>query len=728
VEYYWSRFLRAALALGWLCVGLVTAWQAGPSWWSFAAVLVVWLGVGALLALVIALLVGLGMTVFVTPLRWLLQRRSSGIHGTARWQTGREIKSGNLTRGGQIYLGAWRDYEGKRHTLTTNGGEHVLVVGSSRSGKGTSNILPTLLDWRNSAIVYDEKRELSTLTAGWREVEAGNRVLRFEPASPLAGDRYNFLDAVRLSTEHETGDISNIVEVLADDAGPLAGDAVHWMQTAKELVSAVALYVLYREDAAGRRAGLADVSHALADPALPIASLLTMMKQHSNRFVASAAQAQLDRADREASSVVSTARRFLQLFAGDAIIARNTASSTFTLEELADDARPTTLYIVTKAIDAHRLRPLVRLLFTQAMLHLLNAELRFDAAGRALPAHRFPVLMVLDEFAALGRMEILEQSLARCLGYGVTALVAVQDISQLRRAYGQNQNVSNNTNLRVAFPPNEHDTAVWISHQLGTATVTTPLQSRSWGPKSWVLPSSISEAVQHTSRQLLLADEVLSLPKPQRERDGTITAPGKVVIMEAGKRAILGEQLLYFDDPEMRRRAAIQPGAVARAANENVAPFPMGQGYSGWAKTAAAGGAVVLLIGGWGGIRALPEREHGSALPAFAELVPPVVQGIVPGLQPPPPKLGILPTVSPALDLNDPTLSPRCLKRLAEVPGVALSPVCRQVLKLPVLSPMVIDFQTQQKNEACRLVREAGESAPLPAYCREGANQPTNGR
>jgi hypothetical protein len=199
--------------------------------------------------------------------------------------------------------------------------------------------------------------------------------------------------------------------------------------------------------------------------------------------------------------------------------------------------------------------------------------------------------MVLDEFAALGKMAILERSLARCLGYGVSALIVTQDISQLTRSYGEHQNVSNNCNIRVAFPPNEYATAVWVSNQLGKTTVEYQTRSRHrpllFGGKS----RSETTGSQLVGRELLMADEILALPKPSRGPDGEITAPGKLIILESGKRAIKADQLLYWRDAEMARRSRVT--ADDEPTSANVVPFPAGQGSVPLAAKAAA---ILLAI------------------------------------------------------------------------------------------------------------------------------------
>ena len=98
-------------------------------------------------------------------------QRPVGVHGTARFLTEPEIRrSGLLPAEGQtsggIYLGAWADGAGTVHNLRHDGPEHCIVIAPPRSGKGVGNILPTLLSWPASALIYDEKGELWQLTAG----------------------------------------------------------------------------------------------------------------------------------------------------------------------------------------------------------------------------------------------------------------------------------------------------------------------------------------------------------------------------------------------------------------------------------------------------------------------------------------------------------------------------------------------------------------------------------
>ena len=132
------------------------------------------------------------------------------LHGSARWADRRDIKAAGLLKNNGVYVGAWRDKNGKIHYLRHAGPEHVLCYAPTRSGKGVGLILPTLLSWQQSVFVTDLKGELYELTSGWRQKYAHNRILRFEPAAAAGSCCFNPMEELRLGTEHEVGDVQNL--------------------------------------------------------------------------------------------------------------------------------------------------------------------------------------------------------------------------------------------------------------------------------------------------------------------------------------------------------------------------------------------------------------------------------------------------------------------------------------------------------------------------------------
>jgi len=182
----------------------------------------------------------------------LLMRKHSnaieGLHGSAHWATPKEVRASGLlpTRGntgGGVYVGGWKETRsGPVRYLRHNGPEHVLAFAPTRSGKGVGLVLPTLLSWRESAIVYDIKGENWALTAGWRQREAGNKVLKFDPTSP-EGAAFNPLAEIRIGAAQEVSDAQNIATMLVDPDGK--GLADHWAKTSYALLTGAILHCCY---------------------------------------------------------------------------------------------------------------------------------------------------------------------------------------------------------------------------------------------------------------------------------------------------------------------------------------------------------------------------------------------------------------------------------------------------------------------------------------------------
>lgn len=178
----------------------------------------------------------------------LIQRNSATanqfLHGSARWGARKDIESAGLLADEGVYVGAWLDKRNKLHYLRHNGPEHILTFAPTRSGKGVGLVIPTLLSWKHSAVITDLKGELWALTAGWRQQHAGNRVLRFEPATANGCVGWNPLEEIRLGTEFEVGDVQNLATLIVDPDGKGLND--HWQKTSQALLVGCILHLCYR--------------------------------------------------------------------------------------------------------------------------------------------------------------------------------------------------------------------------------------------------------------------------------------------------------------------------------------------------------------------------------------------------------------------------------------------------------------------------------------------------
>jgi len=221
----------------------------------------------------LATLVGLLLAFLVKTLISNSASANATLHGSARWATQKDIQAAGLLPSNQtrktkhkgnakkesdpfVYVGGFEDKDGTFYYLRHSGPEHILTYAPTRSGKGVGLVVPTLLSWHKSAVITDLKGELWALTAGWRQQHAGNKVLRFEPASSIGSVRWNPLDEVRFDEESglfNVGDVQNLATLIVDPDGK--GLESHWQKTAFALLVGVILHALYL-----KKAGI--ISHA----------------------------------------------------------------------------------------------------------------------------------------------------------------------------------------------------------------------------------------------------------------------------------------------------------------------------------------------------------------------------------------------------------------------------------------------------------------------------------
>ncbi len=476
-------------------------------------------------------------------------------YGSARWATTPEIRHAGLLGDDGAVLGRWH-----REYLRHDGPEHILCFAPTRSGKGVGLVVPTLLTWPGSAIVHDIKGENWTLTAGWRS--KFGRVLLFDPTNVLS-DAYNPLLEVRRGI-WEVRDVQNIADVLVDPEGALE-KRNHWEKTSHALLVGAILHVLYAEV----DKTLSGVANFLSDPKRPIETTLRAMmttphlgQTGVHPVIASAARELLNKSDNERSGVLSTAMSFLGLYR-DPVVAKVTDRCTWRIKDLVEGPLPATLYLVVPPSDISRTKPLIRLVLNQIGRRLTE---ELEPKSRQ---HR--LLLMLDEFRALGRLDFFESALAFMAGYGIKAFLIVQSLNQIESAYGQNNSILDNCHVRISFATNDERTAKRVSDALGTATEMRAMKNYAGSRLSpWLGHLMVSR--QETSRPLLTPGEVMQLP------------PADELVMVSGTAPIRARKARYYEDEQLRARI-LPPPTLGPGTNPTPAPNPLpgppGGGWSG---------------------------------------------------------------------------------------------------------------------------------------------------
>ncbi len=463
------------------------------------------------------------------------QSRLVTTYGSARWATPREVAQAGLTRPAGVFLGkAGRSY------LRHDGPEHVMAFAPTRSGKGVGLVVPTLLTWPGSAVIHDIKGENWQLTAGWRS--RSSHCLLFNPTDARSA-AYNPLLEVRQGV-HEVRDVQNIADILVDPEGALERRN-HWEKTSHALLVGAILHVLYAEPDKTLRG----VVNFLSDPARTFEQTLWAMmatphvKGVPHPVVASAAREVLNKSDNERSGVLSTAMSFLGLYR-DPTVAAVTARCDWRIADLVDGPHPVSLYLVVPPSDISRTKPLIRLLLNQIGRRLTESLEVRGRSGR-------PLLLMLDEFPALGRLDFFESALAFMAGYGLRAVLIAQSLNQIEKAYGPNHAILDNCHVRVAFATNDERTARRISDALGTATELRAQRNYAGHRLApWLGHLMVSR--QESARALLTPGEVMQLP------------PDEEIVMVAGHAPVRAHKLRYYEDTNFIRRV-LPPPALSDA-------------------------------------------------------------------------------------------------------------------------------------------------------------------
>lgn len=496
----------------------------------------------------------------VSVLNYVLRdhHESTDVHGSAHWATHNEIREqGLLGNGAGLYIGAYENKQQRQIEYLRYSGEgHIVCFAPTRSGKGVGLVVPNLLTWPQSVIVLDIRQENWNLTSGWRKNNLKNNVIKFDPTSTDGtGAGFNPLYEVRLGI-HEVRDVQNIAEMIVDYDGK--GKYDHWRLSSYNFLTGVILHVLYSE----KNKTLGGVTNLLSNPDSTIEKTLERMLDtahdhdgtrgwinpaggypvRTHPVVSNVAREMLNKSPEERSGIISTTLSFLALYR-DPIIAANTTRSDFRIRDLIESVNPVSLYLVIPPSDITRTRPLIRMMLHQMMYRLVE-QVKLKQGEDPIPKPERPLLLMLDEFSSLGKLEFIQESIAYMAAYGLKAFIILQDLTQLYAAYGKEESITGNCHVRIAYAPNKLETARDLSQMAGIRTVTKFSRNMA-GKRTQIVMPNISEALQETQRPLLMIDEAMRLPVED------------ALIFVANMSPIYGKKIRYFQDKELSARAKI---------------------------------------------------------------------------------------------------------------------------------------------------------------------------
>lgn len=501
-------------------------------------------------------------TLVLVFIRLMFSKKTSDNYGSARFAKFAELEKSGLLDGKGIFLGITDNGYYVRDDAKT----HTFLCAPSRSGKGVGIIIPTLLTWPHSVVVVDVKGENYAFTAGRRK-KMGQAILKFEPTALSGSVKFNPFEEIRMGTPDEVKDCQNICRILADPTGKgYEGNNAHWTNNAADLLFGIVLHLKWVLKEASEPVNMTTVLNFMAEDTLGLRHHLgqivnnasngktgQIMHDRSGRILAHANNSteplyfhprvfqvfskMASTPEKEFGSIQSTLETALSVYR-DPVVAENMSRSDFSINDLMNHEKPVSLYLIVPPSDIDRLMPAFRSIVE--LLYRRNVEkMEFNLAKKNTEANKHRLLMLLDEFPQLGRLETFETAMGVIAGYGIKAFVICQSVMQINKLYGKDNGIISNCEVQVYYAPNDQETAEQLARMLGKKTVET--KSRNTGAA--LIKFDKSHTYNETGRDLMTPDEVRALD------------PKKELVFKRGMRPLLADKITWYDNPDFMELA-----------------------------------------------------------------------------------------------------------------------------------------------------------------------------
>jgi len=456
-------------------------------------------------------------------------RSHRNIHGRARFAGMLDLAHKGLLkhRDDGIVLGRMN---GK--LLRLSGQQFVILAAPTRSGKGVGVVIPNLLDYRESAVVLDIKQENFELTSGWRR-SIGHEIFLFNPfAEDRRSHRWNPMTYVSADPSFRVSDLQAIAAMLYPD-----GDDRDrfWSSQARNAFLAFTLYLFewadHGDDAPTPTLGevlrLASGDGGELRPYLQTLAAAPFLGAQARTAFAGL----LSQADVTFASIIGTFREPLNAWLNPVLDAA-TSGDDFRLDDMR--RRRMTIYVGIQPDKLAESRLIVNLFFSQ----LINVNTRTLPQNDASLKHQ--CLLLMDEFTAIGRVDIIAKAVAYMAGYNLRLLPIIQSMAQLDAVYGKelSRTLITNHALQIIYAPREQQDANDYSEMLGFTTVRRRARTRSHGGAGGVSDNEVLE------RRALMLPQELKAMGPEKE----------IVLYESLAHPVLCRKIRYYQDRYFTKR------------------------------------------------------------------------------------------------------------------------------------------------------------------------------
>ncbi|NYZ62410.1 type IV secretory system conjugative DNA transfer family protein [Luteimonas sp. SJ-16] len=480
---------------------------------------------------------GLMLLVWAAVVVMLFKLRSHrNLHGRARFAGMLDLANKGMLKTADtgIVVG---QMNGK--LIRLSGQQFVILAAPTRSGKGVGIVIPNLLDYRESAVVLDIKQENFDLTSGWRR-SIGHEIYLFNPfAEDRRTHRWNPLTYVTDDPAFRVSDLQSIAAMLYPDADD---KDKFWVSQSRNAFLAFALYLFEARDDQRRQGapetliqtptlgGILRVSSGDGGELKPYLQTLAQAPflgaQSRTAFAGL-----LSQADVTFASIIGSFREPLNPFLNPVLDAA-TSGDDFDLRDVR--RKRMTIYVGIQPNKLAESRLIVNLFFSQ----LINVNTKVLPQND--PSLKHQCLLLMDEFTAIGRVDIIAKAVAYMAGYNLRLLPIIQSMAQLDAVYGKelSRTIITNHALQIIYAPREQQDANDYSEMLGYTTVRRRSRTRSHGAGRGVSDNEVLE-----KRALMLPQELKAMG-PEKE----------IVIYEGLAHPVLCRKIRYFKDGYFTRR------------------------------------------------------------------------------------------------------------------------------------------------------------------------------
>ncbi len=410
---------------------------------------------------------GAVLVVYCLLLALVLKPKKKSLHGDARFATAGDLNKHGMLKPADngIIVGK---FGGKLVRLP--GQQFVILAAPTRSGKGVGIVIPNLLEYAESVVVLDIKQENFDLTSGWRKAQ-GQEVFLFNPfAEDRRTHRWNPLTYVSADPAFRVSDLMSIAAMLYPDG---SDDQKFWVSQARNAFMAFALFLFENRDDEVNTgfpfsSGAPTLGRIYRLSSGDGTDLKTYLRSLAARkFLSDNARSafsnMLSQADETFASIMGTLKEPLNAWINPVLDAA-TSEDDFLLTDLRK--KKMSIYIGIQPNKLAESRLIINLFFSQ-IINLNTREL-----PKTNPELKYQCLLLMDEFTAIGKVDIIASAVSYMAGYNIRLLPIIQSMAQLDATYGKDvsRTIITNHALQIIYAPREQQDANDYSEMLGYTT------------------------------------------------------------------------------------------------------------------------------------------------------------------------------------------------------------------------------------------------------------------